>query len=121
MRFRRASFWECKYLVHGIRVPRSDKRRSTEGKIAHRATGSPRLVTLNRDVVTIDLKAIHCVLRLARVVLTPKLDHGSFLREGNTRSDGSQRTIWSKKVVKLEVGIVSREEFDETRGSRGGR
>jgi hypothetical protein len=79
------------------------------------------LVALNRDIVTIDLSAIHRVLGLARVVLTPKFDHGCFLREGNTRSDGSQRTIWSEEIIKLEVGIVSREEFDETRGSGGGR
>jgi len=121
VRFRRECSWECKYLVHGIRVPRSDKRRSTEGKIAHRTTGSPRLVALNRDIVIIDLKAIHRVLRLARVVLTPKLDHGGFLREGDTCSDGSQRTIWSEEIIKLEIGIGSREEFNETRGSRGGR
>jgi hypothetical protein len=71
--------------------------------------------------VTIDLSAIHCVLGLPRVVLTPKLDHGGFLGKGNTCFDGSQRTIGSKEIVDLEVGIVGREEFDETRSSRGGR
>ena len=121
MRFRWECFWECKYLVHGVRVPGSDKCRRTEGKIANRAAGSPRLVALNRDIVAIDLSAIHSILRFARVVLTPKLDHGSFLRERNTCSHGGQRTMWSEEIIKLEVGIVRWEEFDETRGSGGGR
>ena len=121
MRLRQECFWKRKYLVHGVRVPWSDKRRRTEGKIANRAAGSPRLVALDRDVVTIDLRAIHGVLRFSGVVFTPKLDHGSFLRKRNTCSHGGQRTMWSEEIVKLEVGIVRGEEFDETRGSGGGR
>ena len=63
------------------------------------------------------LSAVHRVLRLARVVLTPKLDHCGFLREGNTYFDGGQRTVWPEEIVKLEIGVVSGEEFDEARGS----
>lgn len=109
--------WECKYLAHGVGIPRGDKRRGTKTKIAHRTTGSPGLVALDCDVVTIYLDAIHRVFRLARVVLAPKLDHCSVLREENTYFYGSQRTIWSEEIIELEIGIVSREEFDETRGS----
>lgn len=112
MRLRWACLWECKYLVHGVGVPRSDKLWGTKAKITHRATRSPRLVALDCDVVTVYLSAIHRVFCLARVVLTPKLDHCSFLCKGNTYSDGSQRTIWSEEVVELEIGIVSRKEFD---------
>ena len=121
MRFGRVFLREGKYLVDGVRVPGGNKRGSTEGKIANRAAGSPRLVALDRNVVAVDLSAIHRVLRLSRVVFTPKLDHGSLLCEGNTCSDGGQRTIWSETIVKLEVGVVGGEEFDETRGGRGGR
>ena len=121
VRFRRACLWKRKYLVHGVRVPGGDKRGSAKGKIANRAAGSPWLVALDRNIVAVDLSAIHRVLRLSRVVLTPKLDHGSLLCEGNTCSDGGQRTIWSETIVELEVGIVGGEEFDETRGGRGGR
>ena len=71
--------------------------------------------------MTIDLSAIHRVLGLPCVVLAPKFNHGGFLGKGNTCFDGSQRTIWSEEIVNLEVGLVGREEFDETRGSRGGR
>jgi hypothetical protein len=67
--------------------------------------------------MTIYLSTIHRVLRLTRVVLTPKFDHCGFLRERNTYPNSSQRTIWSKEIVKLEIGMVSWEEFDETRGS----
>ena len=71
--------------------------------------------------MAVDLSAIHRVLGLPRVVLTPKFDHGGFLSKGTTCFDGSQRTIWSEEIVDLEVGIISREEFDEARSSRGGR
>lgn len=88
-------------------------------ELGHVGAHSPRLVPLDSDVLAIDIGTVHLILRASRVLLPPEFDHRGFFSKRDTRPYSSKGAKRSEQVIKLEIGIVSGQVFDETWRGRG--
>ena len=61
------------------------------------------MINLNRDIVPIDLSAVHGLLSHLRVVFVPKLHVTEVILVLNLHIDGSDWAIWPKDLIQLRI------------------
>lgn len=82
---------------------------------------SPGLIDLDRNILTLDISAVHLPLCKLRVVLVPKLDNAGVLAESGVSPSGGEGAKGSEEEVELGICVPGWELLDETRGCIGRR